>query len=224
MAKINPISRNRYRVSKRQDLLRREKPGSVERAFQRVIPINPRHYPHCCYRMVDPQGWVWRQMAPAHCPSCHHHHLGAANRHPGRHWWLETPVHESGWRRRSPSGSTFRPPLAHTARCRTATPRGLTPRFYGSAWWLFLCVVSYSIGRRYAANVRCVGRVVIGRRHCEDFSIGILRRKTPAFSCINLNEAMRNASPQKFAGVFALMISASSAPIFRNLCGNVVGK
>jgi hypothetical protein len=29
---------------------------------------------------------------------------------------------------------------------------------------------------------------------------------------------------QKFAGVLALMISASSWPILRNLCGKVVGK
>jgi hypothetical protein len=29
---------------------------------------------------------------------------------------------------------------------------------------------------------------------------------------------------QKFAGVFALIISASSAPMLRNLCGKVVGK
>jgi hypothetical protein len=48
---------------------------------------------------------------------------------------------------------------------------------------------------------------------------------TPNKRCrIYLQRALNLNSDQKLAGVFALIISASSAPIFRNLCGSVVGK
>jgi hypothetical protein len=41
---------------------------------------------------------------------------------------------------------------------------------------------------------------------------------------IYLQRTLNLNSDHKLAGVFALIISASSAPIFRNLCGSVVGK